>query len=89
MEARYDRKTRTITSLGTILGLCGIMANNIASFAASLSVYAGIPTWVSIAICFIVMIIFTYASGMWAVNATNFFQMIIGLVALPFSLCCI
>ncbi|HHY14320.1 MAG TPA: sodium:solute symporter family protein [Thermoanaerobacterales bacterium] len=83
MEARYDRKTRTITSLGTILGLCGIMANNIASFAASLSVYAGIPTWVSIAICFIVMIIFTYASGMWAVNATNFFQMIIGLVALP------
>ena len=83
METRFSGRVRTITSIGTIVGLCGIMANNIASFAGSLSVYAAIPTWVSVAICFGVIVLFTYCSGMHAVNLTNVFQMLIGAVALP------
>lgn len=83
METRFSGSVRTLTSIGTIVGLCGIMANNIASFASSLSVYANIPTWVSIAICFAIIVLFTYCSGMHAVNITNLFQMLIGAIALP------
>jgi SSS family solute:Na+ symporter len=83
METKFGGRTRTLVAIGSIVGLCGIMANNIASFASSLTAYTGIPTWVSIALCFVVMIMFTFMSGMHAVNMTNLFQMIIGLIALP------
>lgn len=83
MEIRFGSSTRTLIAIGSIIGLCGIMANNIASFASSLTAYTSIPTWVSIALCFGVMILFTFFSGMHAVNMTNLFQMIMGLIALP------
>lgn len=83
METRFGGRTRTLVAIGSIIGLCGIMANNIASFSSSLSAYTAIPTWASIAICFAVIILFTAFSGMHAVNMTNLFQMLIGLIALP------
>lgn len=83
METRYDGRVRTVTAIGGVLGMCGILANNIAAFASSLSVFLGIPAWIAIITCFAVMILFTFFSGMWAVNATNIFQAIIGVIALP------
>lgn len=83
METRFDGRTRTLVAIGSIVGLCGIMANNIASFSSNLSSYTGLPTWAAIAICFGVIILFTAFSGMHAVNMTNLFQMLIGLIALP------
>ncbi|SMC57888.1 sodium:solute symporter family protein [Papillibacter cinnamivorans] len=83
METRFDGRVRTITAIGGLLGMSGILANNIASFANSLSAYLGIQTWIAVLACFVVMLIFTYFSGMWAVNATNIFQGIMGVILIP------
>lgn len=83
METRFGGRTRTLVAIGSIVGLCGIMANNIASFSTSLTAYTSVPTWAAISICFAVIILFTAFSGMHAVNMTNLFQMLVGLIALP------
>lgn len=85
LQMRYGKKTRTIVSVGSIVGLCGIMANNIASFSTLLTAFTGIPGWVSIVMCFLVMIIFTSMGGQWAVKITDFIQVIIGAVAIPLA----
>lgn len=85
LQMRYGKKVRMIVSIGSIVGLCGIMANNIASFSTLLTAFTGIPGWVSIMMCFLVMIIFTSMGGQWAVKVTDFIQVIIGAVAIPLA----
>lgn len=85
LEMRYGGAVRIVVSIGGIVGLCGIMANNIASFSSLLAAFTGIPGWVSTALCFLVMIAFTVMSGQWAVKVTSFIQVIIGVIAIPLA----
>lgn len=85
LQMRYSGPVRILVSVGSVVGLCGIMANNIASFSQLLTAFTGIPGWVSIALCFLVMILFTVMSGQWAVKVTCLIQVIIGAISIPLA----
>lgn len=85
LQMRYSGSVRIIVSVGSVVGLCGIMANNIASFSELLTAFTGIPGWISIALCFLVMILFTVMSGQWAVKVTCLIQVIIGAISIPLA----
>lgn len=83
LEMRYDSKVRSVVACGTIVGLCGILANNIVSCAGIVSSYVGWPQWVVIALAFAIILCFTYISGLWAATITDFFQVTVGIIAIP------
>lgn len=87
LEMRFSRQVRLIVTIGSIFGLTGIMANNVVSLAAVITGYVGWPLWLSISLCFLVILMFSYFSGLWAVTLTDFIQMIIGLIAIPIFVC--
>ncbi|MDP3387233.1 MAG: sodium:solute symporter family protein [Eubacteriales bacterium] len=83
LEMRFDSRTRTIVTVTTVLGLLGILANNVVSMAITVSGFTGWNYLITTSIVYAMFLIFTYAGGFWAVTLTDFMQMIIGLVALP------
>ena len=90
METRYDSKTRNIISIGGIIGLCGILANNIVSMVGTIAGYTGWPTWAITTVSYLVILSFAYFAGMWGVSITGFFQMILGIVIVPlFCILCL
>ncbi len=86
LEMRYDSKVRNVVACGTIVGLCGILANNIVSLSGIVAGYVGWPIWATTSGCFLIIIIFAYLSGLWAVTVTDFIQMLIGVIAIPLFL---
>lgn len=90
METRYDARTRNIVSIGGIIGLCGILANNIVSMVGTIAGYTGWPTWAITTVSYLVILSFAYFAGMWGVSITGFFQMILGIVIVPlFCILCL
>lgn len=85
-EMRYNSKVRNIVAYGTIIGMCGILANNIVSLSAIVSGYVGWPTHFVMAGAFLVVIIFATLSGLWASTITDFIQVTIGTIAIPLLL---
>ncbi|KKM11528.1 sodium:solute symporter [Clostridiales bacterium PH28_bin88] len=83
LEMRYSPNVRLLVTITTIFGLTGIMANNVVSLAATVAGYAGWPLWVAITLCFMIILLFSFFSGLWAVTMTDFIQMILGLIAIP------
>lgn len=83
LEMRFDSRTRTVITVTTILGLLGILANNIVSMALVVSGFTGWNYLITSSIVFAVFLFFTYVGGFWAVTLTDFVQMVIGLIALP------
>lgn len=86
LEMRFDSRTRTIVTITTVLGLLGILANNIVSMSITVSGFTGWNYLITTSIVYAIFLVFTYAGGFWAVTLTDFMQMIIGLIALPILL---
>lgn len=86
LEMRFDRRTRTLVTVATILGLLGIMANNVMSMAIVTTSFTGWSLLGTLSAIFAMFLLFTYVGGFWAVTLTDFIQMCIGLVALPVML---
>ena len=86
LEMRYDSKVRNVVACGTIIGLCGILANNIVSCVGIVSGFVGWPQELVIALIFGIILCFTYISGLWAATVTDFFQVSIGIIAVPLFL---
>lgn len=83
LEMRYSSSVRLIVTVTTVFGLTGIMANNVVSLAGVVSGYAGWPLWVAITLCFFIILLFSYFSGLWSVTLTDFIQMVLGIIAIP------
>ena len=86
LELRYSGKVRSIVAIGTIVGLCGILANNIVSCVGVVSGFIGWSPVLVTAIIFGIIIIFTTMSGLWAATITDLFQVSIGTIAVPLFL---
>lgn len=86
LEMRFDQRTRTLVTVATILGLLGIMANNVMSMAIVTTSFTGWSLLGTLSVIFGMFLLFTYVGGFWAVTLTDFIQMCIGLVALPMLL---
>ena len=85
-EMRYNSRVRNVVAYGTIIGMCGILANNIVSLSAIVSGYVGWPTYFVMGGAFLIVIIFATLSGLWASTITDFIQVTIGTIAIPLLL---
>lgn len=83
LEMRYDGKTRSVVAITSVIGMCGIMANNVVSSVDNIAAYTGWNRTLITAVIFLVIIIFTFISGLWATTITDLFQVAIGVVVVP------
>ncbi len=86
LEVRFDRNVRLVVTIGTVVGLAGIMANNVASIAAVVTGFVDIPPVVAISIIFACFLVFSLIGGFWAITVTDFIQLLLALVAVPLIL---
>ncbi|WP_376751193.1 sodium:solute symporter family transporter, partial [Mammaliicoccus sciuri] len=73
---------RAYQSLVTPISILAIMGSQLISFG-SVSTAFGIPYDIAVIIGVIVIIIYTYTSGMWGVAVSAFIQLAICIVFLP------
>ena len=83
LEMRYDGKTRSVVAVTSVIGMCGIMANNVVSSVDNIAAFTGWSRPLITAVIFSVIIIFTFISGLWATTITDLFQIIIGVIVVP------
>ena len=83
LEMRYSPAIRPVIAVTSIIGMCGILANNIVSCVSSIVGYTGWNTTVVTLIIFVVILAFTFISGLWAATITDFFQVCLGVIAVP------
>lgn len=86
LEMRYSGKVRSVVAITSVIGMTGILANNIVSCANTITGFTGWNQTVIIAVIFLIIIAFTFISGLWAATITDFFQVLIGVVAVPLLL---
>ncbi len=83
LEMRFDSRVRLIITISTILGLTGIMANNVVSMAGVVTGFTGWPQFATISAIFFLFMLFSYLGGFWAITLTDFLQISLSLVAVP------
>lgn len=84
-KLRFDRRTEFISALFMVPSYFGWIAAQLVALAIIMNVLAGIPIWIGILGCTLVVVIYTYIGGMWAVSITDFVQtvmIVVGLVAI-------
>ena len=84
-ESRYGKMMGLWSVIILAIGDMGWLASLLVGFGTVLHYFAGISLTTSIVISTIIVIIYTYMGGMWAVTLTDVFQMIIligGLVTI-------
>jgi len=83
LEMRYDGKTRSVVAVTSVIGMCGIMANNVVSSVDNIAAFTGWSRPFITAVIFSVIIVFTFIAGIWATTITDLFQIIIGVIVVP------
>ena len=86
LEMRYNGTVRSVVAITSVIGMAGILANNIVSCANTITGFTGWNQTLVIAVIFVIIIAFTFISGLWAATITDFFQVCIGVVAVPLLL---
>ena len=79
---RFDRRIEFISAIFMVPSYFGWIAAQLVALAIILNVLAGLPIWLGIVICTIVVVIYTYIGGMWAVSITDFIQTILIIIGL-------
>jgi SSS family solute:Na+ symporter len=83
LEMRYGPNVRKVISVTSVIGMCGILANNIVSCVQAVVGYTGWSAPLVMAIVFLVIIAFTFISGLWAATINDFVQVCIGVIVIP------
>ncbi len=85
---RFSRRAEFISAVFMVPSYFGWIAAQLVAMAVILKTLTGIPFIYGIAICTLVVLVYTYIGGMWAVSITDFIQTIvilIGLLILAFT----
>ena len=88
-KVRYNKVTELTASLFLALPYLGYIAAQLVAMGLILNVVIHIPVWQGVVISSVIVTLYTYAGGMWAVSITDFVQsiiIIIGMVALAYIL---
>ena len=88
-KVRYSRRVELVASVFLAPPYLGYIAAQLVAMGLVLSVVTGMTLWVAVTISAIVVTLYTYVGGMWAISITDFFQSIIivlGLVVLAYVL---
>ena len=86
LEMRYNGKVRSVVAITSVIGMAGILANNIVSCTNAIAGYTKWNTTLIMAVIFLVIIAFTFISGLWATTLTDFFQVCLGVIIVPMLL---
>lgn len=88
-KVRYGRRTEIIASFFLALPYIGYIAAQLVAMGLIMQVVTGMALWEGVVISAIVVTIYTYIGGMWAISITDFVQTIIiiaGLLVLAVTL---
>jgi solute:Na+ symporter, SSS family len=88
-KVRYGKRTEIVASIFLAPPYVGYIAAQLVAMGLILNVVAGIAMWEGIVISAIVVTLYTYIGGMWAITITDFVQTIIiiaGLIVLAIVL---
>ena len=86
---RYSRRAEFISALFMVPSYFGWIAAQLVAMAIILNILTGFPLYLGILICTVVVVLYTYVGGMWAVSVTDFIQTImilVGLIAIAIEL---
>jgi len=84
-KQRFGRRTELVASICLGPPYVGYIAAQLVAMGLILSVVTGIELWVGVTCSAVVVTLYTYIGGMWAISVTDFLQsiiIIIGLVVL-------
>ncbi|WP_331983123.1 sodium:solute symporter family protein [Ohtaekwangia sp.] len=88
-KVRYGRTTELTASFFLAVPYLGYIAAQLVAMGLILNVVTGIPTWQGVVLSSVIVTVYTYAGGMWAISVTDFIQSIIiiaGMFVLAFVL---
>jgi len=81
-KVRYGNKIELVASLFLALPYVGYIAAQLVAMGLILNVVIGIAVWQGVVISAIVVTLYTYVGGMWAISVTDFIQSIIIILGL-------
>jgi SSS family solute:Na+ symporter len=76
-KVKFGKKTEIVASLFLAIPYVGYIAAQLVAMALILNVVTGIVVWEAVVISAVVVTIYTYIGGMWAITITDFIQTII------------
>ena len=88
-KVRYNKVTELTASLFLALPYLGYIAAQLVAMGLILNVVIDIPVWQGVVVSSVIVTLYTYAGGMWAVSITDFVQsiiIIVGMFALAYIL---
>ncbi|MCI0750525.1 MAG: sodium:solute symporter family protein [Flammeovirgaceae bacterium] len=88
-KVRFGKRTELIASVFMVPAYFGYTAGQLVALGLIINVITGMPVWQGVVISAVVVTLYTYVGGMWAISITDFIQsiiIVIGLVALAWVL---
>ncbi len=81
-KVRFGRRTEIVASAFMVPAYFGYTAAQLVALGLISNVVMGIPVWQGVVISAVVVTLYTYVGGMWAISITDFVQSIIIVVGL-------
>ena len=81
-KVRYSRRVELVASVFLAPPYLGYIAAQLVAMGLVLSAVTGLEMWLAISLCAIIVTMYTYVGGMWAISITDFFQSIIIILGL-------
>jgi SSS family transporter len=81
-KVRYGKRTELIASICLAPPYVGYIAAQLVAMGLILNVVTGLELWIAVVVSSVVVTLYTYIGGMWAISVTDFFQSIIIIVGL-------
>ena len=81
-KIRYGKKTELVASICLAPPYVGYIAAQLVAMGLILNVVTGMELWVGVVSSAVVVTLYTYIGGMWAISITDFIQSIIIIVGL-------
>ncbi len=81
-KVRYGKKTELIASIFLAPPYIGYIAAQLVAMGIIMNVVTGLEVWQGVVISAVVVTLYTYVGGMWAISITDFFQSIIIIIGL-------
>lgn len=85
---RFGRAVEVVSAIALVPSYLGWIAAQMMAMAILLNALAGVPMVWGIQLCMVIVVLYTFVGGMWAVSITDFVQtimIIIGILALAFE----
>src|SRR5690606_31782913 len=81
-RVRFGKRSELMASVFMVPSYFGYAAGQLVALGLILNVVVGIPLWQGVVISSLVVTVYTYVGGMWAISITDFVQGIVIIVGL-------